>query len=84
MITSYVKIYGETLGRGNGKGKDWEETMSILSFRNSKKACIVKAGGRRKGEREHLGDEIREEGRIRSLGFYSKCDGKLVVIEGMT
>lgn len=53
MITSHVKIYGETLGRGNGKGKDPEETMSILSSRNSKKACIVKASGRRKGGREH-------------------------------
>lgn len=44
-MTSPGKIYGETLGRGNGKGKDPEETSSLLSFTNSRKACVAEAGG---------------------------------------
>lgn len=44
-MTSHVKIYGETLGRGDGKGKNPAETLNLLSSGNSKKATVVKAGG---------------------------------------
>lgn len=43
-MTSHVKIYGETLGRGDGKGKNPAETLNLLSSGNSKKASVAKAG----------------------------------------
>lgn len=52
-MTRPVKIYEETLGRGNGKGNGLEETLSVLSSRNIKKASEVKAGVGGKGGREH-------------------------------
>lgn len=58
-MTSHGNFYGETLGRGSGKGKEPEETLSLLSFTNSKKACVAEAGGG--GGKEHQGNDIGKE-----------------------
>ena len=52
-MTSPVKIYEETWGRGNGKGNSPEETLSASSSRSIKKASEVKAGVGGKSVREH-------------------------------
>ena len=44
---------GETLGRGDGKSKVPEETLSLLVSGNSKKASVVKQVVDGEGGREH-------------------------------
>ena len=41
-MRSHVRTCGGTLGRGNGKSKVPEETLSLLISGNSKKPSVVK------------------------------------------
>lgn len=52
-MRSHVRTYGETLGRGDGKSKVPEETLSLLVSGNSKKASVVKQVVDGEGGREH-------------------------------
>ena len=71
-MTSPGKIYGEALVRGNGKGKDPEEALSLSGFTNSKKACVANAGGEPWGVRGRSMRQMtlgRKEGQVTWILF---------------
>lgn len=66
VMTSHVKIYGDTSGRWNGKGKGPEETLSVLNSRKIKKASVIKAGGGGGGVRRESIREMESERKAES------------------